>query len=66
MQLHQVQAFGIQVLQAALDEGSQILAVVAGSIMRVQPAPGLGDDVKLIRPVLLRIRAIKRSLRPSP
>ena len=44
MQLHQIEHLDRQVLEAALDEGGQVLAVVAVGDVRVEPASRLGRD----------------------
>jgi len=45
VQLHQVETISPQVFQTALDEGGQVLAVIAFSRVWVQATSGLGRDV---------------------
>jgi hypothetical protein len=46
MELQQVEAVDLQVLQTALDELAEVVRVVARRVVRAQPAPGLGGDVE--------------------
>jgi hypothetical protein len=45
MKLEKVDGFGCKVLQAALDKGSQVRAVIAIGQMRIEPPPGFGRHV---------------------
>ncbi len=46
MKLEKVERLHFQVLQAALHEGRQVFPGIAARYMRIEPAPGLGGDVK--------------------
>ena len=52
MQLQQVDRVGFQVFQAAFDKRGEVGAVVTVRRVRVEPAAGLGGDVKFFLPLL--------------
>ena len=52
MELEEVERLGLQVVQAALYEVGQVLAVIATSCMGIEPPPRLGRDDQLLAPGL--------------
>ena len=66
VELQQVDRLGVEILQAAIDERGEVLAVVAFGRVRVQPPPGFGGDANLLASGVAGVSATSRSLRPSP
>jgi hypothetical protein len=52
MQLQQIDGFRLEIAQAALDEGGELGAVVAGSNVRAEASSGLGCDDDLFAALL--------------
>ena len=48
MQLQQVERIGLQILQAAIDEGSKVFKVVTGGYVRIETATGFGRNDNLL------------------
>ena len=55
MQLQQVNRVGLQVLKAAFDKRREILTIVTVGGVRIEPATGLGGDVKLFLSLLFQL-----------
>ena len=64
MQLQQVERLYTEVLEAALDEGREVFAVVARRGVRIEPAAGLGGDVDRLAPGAPASLAISRVAAP--
>ena len=56
VQLQQIQRVGLEILQAALDEGGQVLAVEALGDERLQALAGLGRDVERVAALAAQAR----------
>ena len=54
MQLQQVNRFRMQILEATIDEGGEVLAAVTFGRLRRQAASGFRGDVKLFPPLLFQ------------
>jgi hypothetical protein len=66
VKLEQVQRLDAKEPEAPLDEGGEVLAVVALRGVGIQSAPGLGGDENFVVRAVLEEPPMSFSLRPSP
>ncbi len=53
MELDEIESLGVEVAQAAIDEGGQVRGRVSVGYVRVEPPAGLRDDDHLLaRPIV--------------
>ncbi len=47
MKLEEIERFGVEIFQASFDKRGQVLPIITGCDMRIEPSPRFRCDVKL-------------------